>query len=319
MPLIWYLRTTYWRHIKPRLPRRAVQLVASTAVVLSRLGYSVRRSRVAVRYLYWRTKPSVTGFLGPRYRRSRDFLEIDLTYLCNLHCHNCNRSCTQAVTSEGMTVEQIQVFLEESVARGHDWKRLSILGGEPTLHPQFIEIMGLIVRYRDQHWPKATVQLTTNGYGDVVTAKLAQLPTGVRVINTAKTGDLQPEFDTFNVAPADLPAYAKTDFANGCAVLEDCGMGLTPYGYYPCAIMGGIDRIFGFAKGRKALPDDSDDMLEEVRQFCRLCGHFKFEPNQPLLGPELSPTWEAGYRQANSRHRRDDSELVTIRAEQPSV
>lgn len=213
---------------------------------------------------------------------------------------------------------QIQAFLDESVTRGKKWKRLSILGGEPTLHPEFAAIMELIVAYRDRHWPNAMVQLTTNGYGDVVLAKLAQVPASVKVINTAKTGDVQPEFDTFNVAPADLPSYAATDFANGCSVLKECGMGLTPFGYYPCAIMGGIDRIFGFGKGRTSLPDDSDDMLEEVRQFCRLCGHFKFEPNPPLDGPELSATWEAAYRNADPRRvrEREVGELVTIRQTQ---
>jgi hypothetical protein len=217
-----------------------------------------------------------------------------------------------------MTMAQIQAFLDESVTRGKKWKRLSILGGEPTLHPEFAAIMELIVAYRDRHWPNAMVQLTTNGYGDVVLAKLAQVPASVKVINTAKTGDVQPEFDTFNVAPADLPSYAATDFANGCSVLKECGMGLTPFGYYPCAIMGGIDRIFGFGKGRTSLPDDSDDMLEEVRQFCRLCGHFKFEPNPPLDGPELSATWEAAYRNADPRRvrEREVGELVTIRQTQ---
>lgn len=28
--------------------------------------------------------------------------------------------------------------------------------------------------------------------------------------------------------------------------IGSCGMGVTPYGYYPCAVAGGIDRIFGF-------------------------------------------------------------------------
>jgi len=318
MPLIWNLRRSYWQHIKPRLPRFARRLVAAVAIAVSQWAQSVRRSRLSVRYLYWRTSPVVTRVLGPRYRRSRDFLEIDLTYLCNLHCHNCNRSCTQAVTSEGMTMAQIQAFLDESVTRGKKWKRLSILGGEPTLHPEFAAIMELIVAYRDRHWPNAMVQVTTNGYGDVVAARLAQVPASVKIINTAKSGDVQPEFETFNVAPADLPSYAATDFSNGCSVLKECGMGLTPYGYYPCAIMGGIDRIFGFGKGRTSLPDDSDDMLEEVRQFFRLCGHFKFEPNQPLYGPELSPTWDAAYRRANTRRgpHQEDSELVTIRGAQ---
>ena len=43
-----------------------------------------------------RIRRVVTAVLGPQYHRSRDLIEIDITYLCNLYCNNCNRSVTQA-------------------------------------------------------------------------------------------------------------------------------------------------------------------------------------------------------------------------------
>ena len=52
--------------------------------------------------------------IGPRYRRSRTRVELDITWACNLRCFNCNRSCEQAPTGESMTLDQIRRFVDES-------------------------------------------------------------------------------------------------------------------------------------------------------------------------------------------------------------
>ena len=77
-------------------------------------------------------------------------------------------------------------------------------------------------------------------------------------------------------------------------------MGVTPYGYYPCAVAGAIDRIFGFNR-RKTLPEPDDDMREELRQFCAVCGHFKARTSEPLTGPVTSPTWQKAYARSHQR------------------
>ena len=45
----------------------------------------------------------------------------------------------------------------------------------------------------------------------------------------------------------------KNQDACGCRVIKDCGLGLTPSGYYMCAIAGGIDRIFDL----KVIPQEN--------------------------------------------------------------
>src|SRR5512136_1024527 len=55
-------------------------------------------------YVFWRISPPATRLLGPRYRRSRDRIDIDITWDCNLRCYHCNRSCQQAPTEERMTI-----------------------------------------------------------------------------------------------------------------------------------------------------------------------------------------------------------------------
>ena len=190
-------------------------------------------------YVQWRVRRLPTRILGPRFPRSRELAEIDITYACNMKCYNCNRSCTQAPTGQHMTVGQVRRFLEESVDRNIRWKRVRVVGGEPTIHPKFLEIMGLLLEYRRQHSPDMRIEVTTNGHGEKVNRVLSSMPAGIVINNSAKESEVQPHFDTFNIAPVDVNTYRNADFFNGCQVAVSCGVGVTPYGYYPCAVAGG--------------------------------------------------------------------------------
>lgn len=260
------------------------------------------------RWRHQRVTTWMTKILGPQYRRSRDLIEIDITYLCNLHCLNCNRSVTQAPDSMHMAIATVSRFVDESLAAGKRWRRIRVLGGEPTLHPDFPAVISQLLRYKAAQ-PDVLVEVVTNGHGARVERALAELPQGVLVDNSRKEGPIQPTFGPFNLAPVDDSAYAGRDWSNGCHVMEECGMGLTPMGYYPCAVAGGIDRIIDEGLGRPGLPSDSDDMLAEADRLCRLCGRFRtghFVPRvlrPPLTETRMSPTWERLYAAWKERRR----------------
>jgi hypothetical protein len=265
------------------------------------IHYEVRAIWRRVRITHW-----LTRFLGPQYRRSRDLIEIDITYACNLHCLNCNRSVTQAPEALHMPLASVVSFVEESIARGKRWRRIRVLGGEPTVHPEFQAIVVELLRY--VRWnPTCIVEVATNGHGPHVEAQLAQLPKTVWVDNSAKTSTIQPHFGPFNMAPLDDARFRRADFRNACFVPDSCGMGLTPTGYYPCAVAGGIDRILGAQLGRTNLPADSDDMLEELDKLCRLCGRFQDGHYVPqalrpaLTEARVSPTWAKLYERWRRR------------------
>jgi len=278
--------------------------VGTRARIAEELPGPVRRRAEQVRgwWRWLRVQRPVTRALGPRHARSRDRIEIDITWACNLRCFNCNRSCEQAPTGEGMTLAQVEAFVADTVARGKRWARIRVLGGEPTLHPDFLAILDRLRAWRDDHAPEAVIEVVSNGHGERVLAALAQVPVDVRVENTAKVGPRQP-FQSFNVAPADLPAYRGADYANGCPVTSSCGIGLTAGGYYPCAVAGGIDRVVGLGMGRTNLPADDDDMIDQLDAFCRRCGCFKRLREDPLDRPLRSPLWEAAYGEWRRRQR----------------
>ena len=246
-----------------------------------------------IRSLRW-----VHPLLGSPWTVSREYLEIDVTYRCNLACPNCNRSCAQAPRSTDISIEQIEQLITESLLRGYQWRRIRLLGGEPTLHPRFLEIIQLLRTYRYRHLPSLRIVVCTNGHGPNVRQMLDLLPEDIEVKSTEKTGPSRL-FRPFNMAPCDSWLHRFYDYETGCRILSECGMGLTPMGYYPCAISGAIDDIVQYRIGRKRLPDPSDFMKDMLKTFCPLCGHFAFQ--WPVRKPRLSRFWTAAY---SNRHQR---------------
>lgn len=242
----------------------------------------------------------IFNIINPQYKRSRDNIEIDITYQCNLYCNNCNRSSTQAPDKLHISLKDIINFVDSSVENKKYWKRIRILGGEPTLHPNILEIINELLRYKKFN-SKVLIELVTNGYGTKVNNILNKIPKEIWIENSKKDDIVQPEFGPFNLAPIDEKKFIFADYSNGCSIMEDCGMGLTPMGYYPCAVAGGIDRITKKNIGYKNLPSESDDMLELVKEFCQYCGRFRdghYIPKnirKPIYEQQTSLTWKRLY------------------------
>jgi hypothetical protein len=244
-------------------------------------------------YQFLRAQSLVADRLGPQFRPSREYAEIDITYRCNLKCINCNRSCAQAPSDLEMPLADIAAFIEASVDREIAWKRIRILGGEPTLHSRFFEIIDLLLRYRREHNPDVRLVVGTNFKGPRVKRVLAELPGSIHIKSTLKTSPVNL-FRPFNLAPVDTVFNRFSDYTCGCRIIQECGLGVTPSGYYMCAVAGGIDRIFQYHLGRPAIPAETDRLSDQMSVFCRLCGHFGFQ--WPTRRIKLSPTWQRAYR-----------------------
>jgi hypothetical protein len=261
--------------------------------------------RAAWRHL--RVTHLATRVLGPQYGLSPDRIEIDITYRCNLRCHNCNRSIARAPSNLSMSLGDIVKFVEETLAQDRKWKSIRLLGGEPTLHPEFRAILDVLIGYRNAHNPGCSIEVVTNGFGKAVQEQLALVPEDVWIDNSAKTSNVNPGFRPFSTAPVDSFAYRWADYANGCEIMESCGMGLGPLGYYQCAIAAGIDRVAGLGIGLSNLPMPSAQLVEQRCATCRLCGRFKdghfldSDLRLPLTEEKMSPTWARMYADYENR------------------
>lgn len=266
-------------------------------------AYKIIRYLPRCLYTFIRMQSPVTKLVGPLYHLNNKVITIEITYRCNLGCVNCDQSLGigQAPSNEEMTIEQIQKFVQESIDNHVKWNRIRVMGGEPTLHPRFFEILDVLLEYKQSYSPNTHIQISTNGYGEKVKLLLSKVPNEIMITNSAKESKIQLHYP-FNMAPKDSILYKYADYANGCWICSLGGMALTPYGYYPCGPSGGIDRIFGFDKGRKTLPSPDDPMLDDLRFFCQFCGHFKCASF--TYKALMSLTWKRGYENYKRKRTR---------------
>jgi len=263
--------------------------------------YKLKRIRRFIR-----VQKSVTMFLGMQYRPSTELIEIDITYQCNLRCLNCNRSSTQAPDSVHMPVNMIEKFVDDSLNQNKVWRRIRILGGEPTLHPKFSQIIQMLLQYK-KAFPDCKIEVVSNGFSKRTVRILDELSSDITIENSFKSSTIQPSFGPFNKAPQDQVVNQFVNYSNGCDIMQSCGVGLTPQGYYPCAVAGGIDRVLGISNGRNEIPAENDSMEDLSERLCKLCGRFEdghYVP--PKLRPKLeeaiiSPSWKHIYDSWNER------------------
>jgi len=230
-------------------------------------------------------------------------IEIEILTACNLKCYNCDRSSRQAPTGEVLTVAQVERFVEESTELDWCWRRIALLGGEPTLHPDLFAILDRLNRYRAK-FPEVVFRIISNGYGEQVSLTLERLPRWVSIQNTHKNSVVQSHFDAYNIAPQDLKEYRNADFSVGCTIPFASGMALTRHGYYPCGAGASIDRVFGLGRAVSSLRQVTiEGLTGEFSRLCRYCGHFHGLSASSEL---MSKSWAEAY----SRWREKQPQLA---------
>jgi hypothetical protein len=230
-------------------------------------------------------------------------IEIEICTGCNLRCVNCDRSVRQAPSNEFMTVDQIRKFVDESIDCRWKWDHITLLGGEPTLHPELDGVLATLARYHD-HDPGTEFRMLSNGYGERVNTTLAALPPWITVVVTHKSPKVVPLFSPFNLAPCDETGGAAEDFSGGCSITELSGLGLSRYGYYACGPGASIDRIFGLDLGIKSLADVTPERVRsQLGALCGRCGHYTHFDR---------PSLEAKIAQNERRFPSDADEAVRL-------
>jgi len=213
-------------------------------------------------------------------------VQLEITTACNLSCPSCDRNCGTAPSSERMSLEQVKKFVDESIEIKHQWRRIDVIGGEPTLHPEFGQILEEIKRYKD--WAKrCKVRLTSNGTGEKVKRVLSQIPEWVEVRNSEKEKGKR-KFEAVNDAPIDKGIKD----ALSCSIPWRCGLGLSRYGYFLCGAGASIARVFGLGCGVRSIDRLTVEALQEQqRQLCKLCGHSRSVAEE-IEGQRTSKSWK---------------------------
>jgi len=91
-------------------------------------------------------------------------IELDLTSACNLACSHCSRVTTESPGPDELNLEELISFLEQAGRIGVS--TITFMGGEPTCHPELIEL-ALVARLSGIR----SISVGTNGW--LVDEKLA--------------------------------------------------------------------------------------------------------------------------------------------------
>lgn len=239
------------------------------------------------------------------YRPTSGKAEMHLTYKCDLICVNCNRaSFLRKPHTPDMTVEDAVEFFRQ--ARELNFSPdILLIGGEPTIHPQFHEIARLAAEFNG-----GRVQFWSNGYRPETRAALERARDagyGGIVGETHKPeGSQNLSIDDIFVSPKDF-GYERNPCWQHASVI--CGISVDHEGYSPCAIGGAIDGSLRSGIRTKVLADlfDPEKVAEMTRKLCEHCGHQlssigirdiplskwreHVEGCETRFGAKMSPTW----------------------------
>lgn len=90
--------------------------------------------------------------------------------VCTFDCvycecgRNAERKTTERLPSREFVIKELEVVLQKMKKEGQAPDVLTFAGnGEPTAHPQFLEIVNDTIELRNRYFPKARISVLTNG------------------------------------------------------------------------------------------------------------------------------------------------------------
>jgi len=216
-----------------------------------------------------------------------DHIQLEVTSFCQLGCFNCDRNCGIYKDKSYISLDELKKFVDDSIKMRKKWKRIDIIGGEPTYYPHFKEMFEVIKVYKD-FYPRCLIRFSTNGLGKFVQEKLKEIPSWVYVRNSNKKSQKQ-SFVAYNSAPVDNGEKE----VKACSVPWRCGMALTPNGYFVCNPGGSLAKIFQMDIGIKELKDATPEkLMKQIPVLCKYCGNSNCRSRHLTTKPEISKSWQ---------------------------
>ena len=163
-------------------------------------------------------------------------IELNITLQCNLSCPNCNRLChVYKNRTEHMTSTQIKKFVDQARDVG-GVNCVKVLGGEPLLNPEFVEIYNILTDACKEGVIKH-IKIESN--------KTLPVPPVTQYPFVSWKGRVQKKKKHQPIlwSPKDL-GYDNGPQPN-CPQIKKCGISLDKYGYLPCSLAIMISRLFG--------------------------------------------------------------------------
>lgn len=262
----------------------------------------------------------------PDYTPHTGKLEWHITYRCNLSCAACSRgSWMEHPHTRDMEIADARECIAQADAVGWRQKpgpgngseppRVVIIGGEPTLHPRFLDFIALA-----EEWTETYVEVFSNGYAEESRQILenSKLRNHVSVNREGFKDDSRKDIldgkqqwsmETY-VSPHEAGLPLTVCYCHSRII---CGIGVDASGYSLCPIGLTISEILGVNGKTRNFADlyDVEKAHEMTVEMCRHCGYegqYRYGPTQlleefrhyanqqkRLRGAAVSPIWSKAF------------------------
>lgn len=178
-------------------------------------------------------------------------IQIEITNRCPLKCPNCTRFVGHHNNFFDMTIDEFTVALES--LEGYEGN-IGIMGGEPTLHPEFLELMDI---FREFYPDINRRQLWTSGnnweeyHEEIHKTFLPEL-----ISYNDHSGDIVVRHQPLLVAIDEVIEDKELmfEFIDNCWVQKRWSASITPKGAYFCEVAAAMDYMFDWEYGWDVKP-----------------------------------------------------------------
>lgn len=212
-------------------------------------------------------------------------MELQILLLCNWNCHACDQHSNMPgisyVKKSTMTMDQIGVFIEEMKENNAYIGRIRVMGGEPTLHPKFYDMLKLLRTELVKNNHVGQLEVITNGSKSEVINVCKEHIDKVRV--SGEAAKQREHVANLAATPNSLGYAGKI-----CSAPWHCGFSLNYYGYFPCSAGAGIARLHDIMKHQRlTLPLNGIKDWPELQELCNFCYHGLRQEHKVKCGTDL--------------------------------
>ena len=206
-----------------------------------------------------------------RSLRDMNTIHIEITNACDLECSNCTRFVGHHRKPFFMDVETVEKALRSLEGfRGN----IGIMGGEPTIHPRFLDICRLVQKLVPNKEQRA---LWTNGlkyqeYKDVIEETFLI----DKIIYNDHLDDTEVH-QPLLIAAKDVVEDKDLmwELIDKCWINDRWAASITPKGGFFCEVAAAQDHLFdgpgGFEIEQSWWDRDVESCREQINRYCQNC------------------------------------------------
>ena len=199
-------------------------------------------------------------------------IHIEITNACNLQCSNCTRFVGHHRKPYFMDLAKV----EESLISLIDFPgNVGIMGGEPTLHPEFLKILELMEKYIKE---KSRRGLWTDGFRyKKYKEKIESVFFPENITYNSHDSNIEDFHQPLLIHPSDIGISSEDHkkFINNCWIQRRWSASITPKGGFFCEVAAAKDMLFngegGYSLEDKWWNKTPEQFKDQVNRYCFDC------------------------------------------------